>query len=207
MRCRMLWVVLVATLLIGCATEPEPVTEQPNKKASGPRSVEGVAASAEDATVTFDDAGGRIDLAKITLTAPKGWRRKPPSSGFLIAEYELPRVAEDSADARLTVAVAGGTVEENIDRWRKQFGGKPARENGQEIDASGIKITTVDFSGEFDEQRGPMAPATKRAGYRMLAATIPVDGELHFLKCTGPEKTVAAHAEEFTAFARSVQRK
>ena len=38
------------------------------------------------------------------------------------------------------------------------------------------------------------APASKQAGYRMLGAIIPVDGELHFIKATGPQVTIAAHA-------------
>jgi hypothetical protein len=64
----------------------------------------------------------------------------------------------------------------------------------------------VDLSGEFSDQAGPFAPAVKRPGYRMLAAIIPVEGELHFVKAVGPEKTIAAHAEKIKAFVRSVKR-
>jgi hypothetical protein len=37
----------------------------------------------------------------------------------------------------------------------------------------------------------------------MLAAVIPVDGQLHFIKATGPEKTIASHADAIHQFIRS----
>jgi hypothetical protein len=69
-----------------------------------------------------------VELDAITLTAPEGWGRKPTSSGFLLAEFTLPRANDDDWDGRLTVSSAGGDIEANIDRWRGQFGGKPSNE-------------------------------------------------------------------------------
>jgi hypothetical protein len=146
-------------------------------------------------------------LEKIKLAAPAAWKRQQLSSQFVDAEFAIPRAEGDDQDGRLTVSRAGGSMNDNIERWRGQFGGKPEKESKKEIEAAGFKITVVDYSGEFNDQRGPFAPATKRAGYRMLAAIIPVGDELHFVKCTGPEKTVAAHAEEFEAFLKSLQKK
>ena len=53
----------------------------------------------------------------------------------------------------------------------------------------GLEITLVDISGDFQDQRGPFAPATTQPGSRMLGAIIPVEGELYFIKAVGPEKT------------------
>jgi hypothetical protein len=153
------------------------------------------------------DNGGAVELDKITLTAPEDWQRNQAGSQFVLAEFTLPKAEGDDADGRLTVSVAGGSTEANIDRWKTQFGGQPEKQSQQQIEAGGLQITLVDFSDEFNDQRGPFAPATKRPGYRMLAAIIPVDGQLHFIKATGPEKTIAAHAEAFDAFVRSVQKR
>jgi hypothetical protein len=100
-----------------------------------------------------------------------------------------------------------GTVEANLDRWRDQFGGKPEKASEQRKEINGLDIALVDFSGEFNDQRGPFAPATTRSGYRMLAAIIPADGELHFVKAVGPEATIAAHADRFQEFIDSVATK
>jgi hypothetical protein len=38
----------------------------------------------------------------------------------------------------------------------------------------------------------------------MLAAIIPVEGQLYFIKGTGPQKTMAAHEEAFRSMVSSV---
>ena len=97
-----------------------------------------------------------MELDAITLTAPEGWGRKPTSSGFLLAEFTLPRADGDDWDGRLTVSSAGGDIEANIDRWRGQFGGKPSNETRRKIEADGLEIAIVDLSGDYSDQRGPM---------------------------------------------------
>ncbi len=210
---------LAVMLLAGCGTSSEPVVK--------PAASDNDAHAGSPATVTPEasphggapgdngggirdvagETGGAVQLDKITLTAPDGWQRNQAGSQFVLAEFALPKAEGDDADGRLTVSVAGGSIEANVDRWKTQFGGKPEKESQQQFEAGGLQITVVDFGGEFNDQRGPFAPAAIRPGYRMLAAIIPVDGELHFIKATGPEKTIAANAEKFNAFVRSVRKK
>ena len=154
-------------------------------------------------TVAASD--GRVELEAITLDAPAAWQSKPPGSSFVLAEFVLPRAEGDDADGRLTISTAGGGVEANIDRWKGQFDPQPQQESQEEVDVAGLKVTVVDFAGDFNDQRGPFAPAVKRPDYRMIAAVIPVEGQLHFVKATGPQKTIAAHADAIHQFIRSVQ--
>ncbi len=49
--------------------------------------------------------------------------------------------------------------------------------------------------------------AEEAKGYRMLGAILDVGGQLHFVKCYGPQKTVDAHAAEFRSFIQSFQLK
>jgi hypothetical protein len=153
----------------------------------------------------LDDAGGEVKLDAITLTAPEGWGRKPPQSTFLLAEFVLPKAEGDDADGRLTVSTAGGSIEANVDRWKGQF--KDLADSQEEkLEVDGVEVTVVDLSGEFQDQRGPFAPATSHPDYRMIAAIIPVEAQMHFIKATGPQATMKAHEEKIHEFVRSTKR-
>jgi hypothetical protein len=154
---------------------------------------------------SLKDSERRIALDGITLDAPATWESKTPGSPIIAAEFVLPRADGDDADGRLTISTAGGTVEANIDRWKGQVDPPPQQPLREEINVAGLKITVVDFTGDFNDQRGPFAPAVKRPSYRMIAAVIPVDSQLHFIKATGPQNTIAKHAEAIHEFIRSVQ--
>jgi hypothetical protein len=206
-------------LLLGCESSRQPAAdsapsaapsasvEKPAPAATSPAAETPPAAASAEGANAASPQEGKLVLERLSFSVPEGWQRKAPSSTFVLAEFALPKAAGDEADGRLTVSVAGGSIEANIDRWRDQFGGKPAKATEEKKDIRGLDVALVDFTGEFNDQRGPFAPATKRSGYRMLAAIIPVEGELHFVKAVGPEATMAAHAETFRAFIESVEKK
>ena len=198
-------------LLAGCYDGPAQDTAPSNNSTSMVDPHAGMSSMAETpgaaAAGPLGDAGGPVELAAVTLTAPAGWQQMPPISSFVEAEFALPRAEGDDADGRLTISTAGGTMEANIDRWKGQFGPQVKQAPQEEIDVAGLKVTLVDLSGNFNDQRGPFAPAVERPGYRMIAAIVPVQGQLHFIKATGPEKTLASHADEIHEFIRSVKLK
>jgi hypothetical protein len=148
---------------------------------------------------------GDVEAGAIVLTAPAGWERKPASSSFVLAEFVLPRAGGDDADGRLTVSTAGGTVEANIERWKGQFEPQPEAASQEVVDVGGLQTTIIDLSGTFNDQRGPFAPGERRPGYRMIAAVIPVAGQLHFIKATAPQKTIESHAGAIRQFIRSAR--
>ena len=148
---------------------------------------------------------GDVQAGSIRLTPPESWVRKPTSSGFVAAEFTLPRAEGDARDGRLTVSVAGGSIEANVGRWRGQFGGKPKGDSEEALIIAGANVTVVDFSGTFNDSMGPFAPGEKREGYRMIGAIIPVGTQLHFVKAYGPEKTIEQHHEAFQAFLQTLQ--
>lgn len=199
--------VLGGLLLTGCSQGSAPEQSQspsPSADASSTRSAQAMPAAGPSAS-SVDNIGGQVELDAITLTAPAGWQRKPPASPILAAEFVLPRSEGDDADGRLTVSMAGGSVEANIDRWKSQFQPQPEETSQTEVDVAGLTATVVDFSGDFNDRRGPFAPAVLRPDFRMIAAIIPVNGQLHFIKATGPAQTIADRAEELDQFIRSVQ--
>ena len=212
MRRLMLSCVLPSLFVLGCRQEAAPPAATDRSQTSGmsqtesdqTRSTEGIK-TAPPASNSSDSKERIVKLDAITLTAPAGWERKPASSSFVIAEFALPRVEGDDADGRLTISTAGGSVEANIDRWKGQFGPQPEAASQEDIDVAGLKVTIVDLSGNFNDQRGPFAPGELRPGYRMIAAVIPVEGQLHFIKATGPQKSIASHAAAIQQFIHSVR--
>jgi hypothetical protein len=144
---------------------------------------------------------GKLDIETVHFTVPKSWIRKAPNP-MLLAEFALPRAEGDKQDGRLTVSQAGGTLKDNINRWKGQFADEPEKENRETIDAGGVKVTLVDFSGAFDDTRGMSGP-----DYRLLGAIfqLPNKKGLCFIKCYGPQKTITARAEEIKGFIRSLK--
>jgi hypothetical protein len=153
-----------------------------------------------------EDLGPEVAVGAIRLKGPDGWTRKQPRSQFVAAEFALPKAAGDEQDGRLTLSLAGGSVEDNVKRWRDQFGGKPEKDSQQELEIAGLKVTVVDFAGTYKDQPGPFAPAVDRAGYRMLAAIVPLGEQLHFIKAYGPQKTMADQEDAFHAFLQTMQK-
>jgi len=147
-----------------------------------------------------------VDLDGHVLTAPDEWVRVSASSMFLIAEFTLTRAEGDARDGRLTVSTAGGTIDNNLERWKGQFGGTPASESQETLDVGGVQVVLVDYTGTFNDSMGPMLGGGEpRTGYRMIGAIIPLGEKLFFVKGYGPEKTVAAHADLIRAFVQSLK--
>ncbi len=157
-------------------------------------------------------AGETLKLAegRLQLEAPEAWKKVKPRVKFIEYEFAVPAAAEGGADGRVTVMGAGGTVQQNIDRWLGQFtqpDGKASKDvatvNTQKL--SDVKLHTIDVSGTYGDRRGPFAPAVERPGYRMLAAIIETPQGNYFIKFYGEAKTVAAHAEAFEEMVEELQ--
>jgi len=161
----------------------------------------------------------KIDLAdgKILLSAPASWVRKTPRVRFIDHEFAVPASKNDKEDGRVTVMGAGGSVEDNIDRWIAQFkqaDGSETKNQVPEADRkqkiAGLEVQKVDLTGTFHDSV-PFDPSNKpvdRDDYRMLAAIV-VSPKLgnYFIKFYGPKQTVADHAEEFQKMIAGLQLK
>lgn len=197
-----------ALFTAGCGDRHRPVVRrgmtgpdaQGESRVEGARSVGGPT----DRQHPVDLASPEVDLGPMRLLAPDGWVWKRAAISFILAEFSLPRAEGDTADARLTVSTAGGSMEENVDRWRRQFGKEPEEQSEQQVELGGLQVTLADFSGTYLDSRTMVSPAVERADYRMLGAIIPIEGQLCFVKCYGPKKTMAKHVDEFQAFVRSL---
>jgi hypothetical protein len=194
---------VAALLILGCDDDLELQTHAHRSRATSKANDLAIAVNSN--ATELGSAGGEVQFGGLVLTAPSGWSRKSPQSSFILAEFALPGVSGSESDGRLTLSVAGGSVADNVQRWKGQFGGVGAAFKQESQTINGIQVTLVDCRGDFNDQRGPYAPAVKRTDYQMLAAIIPVDSELHFVKAVGPRSTIAAHAERIKKFIKSVK--
>ena len=161
---------------------------------------------AEETTIKLAD--GRFEL-----DAPASWKHQQPRVRIIDAEYAIPAAEGDENDGRLTVMGAGGSIEQNIDRWIGQFqqadgGSTKERTKSEKKTISGLEVHLVDIAGTFSDRRGPFAPAVERPDYRMLAAIVET-GKFgnYFVKFYGPRKTVAENEEAFSKMIESLRKK
>lgn len=193
------------TVVSGCDEAYRPAPKEGGERHAGPTREPPQPAPALAPEAGAGDLGPAVVAGRVRLKAPESWRRQPPRSQFTLADFALPKAEGDEQDGRLTVSVAGGSVDANIERWRGQFSGDVKQSDTQEIEVGGVKLSVVDLSGTYNDQPGPFAAGVPREGYRMLAAIAPVDGQLHFIKAYGPAKTMAAHEAAFQAFLRTIE--
>lgn len=131
-----------------------------------------------------------------------------------IAQYKLPKAAGDTEDASLVLYYfgqgQGGTTAANVERWvgqMKQADGSSAKDAKQEqLEANGLKVTTVDVSGTYVAETAPgSGDFHNNPGYRMRAAVIETPNGSYFLKLVGPEKTVTQWNDSFLSYLKSFQ--
>ncbi len=185
---------------VGCGAD-----YQPAKREAPVSTVQDVNPSASAVESTTMMEGNDVEMAAIRLTAPDTWIRQQPRNQFVTTEFSLPRTEGDANDGRLTISVAGGSIDANLERWRGQFEGDLTREVAEDLEIAGVTVKLLDCSGTYNDQPGPFAPGVPREEYRMMGAVIPVGSQLHFVKAYGPEKTMAQYEPSFRAFLQSLE--
>lgn len=159
-----------------------------------------------------DESLPLIETGSLTWSAPDGWIEEELGSEMRLAQYRLPKVEGDDADAKAYVfhfPGSGGSVEANLNRWYGQFiqpDGKSSASVAKinKADHNGLRQTTVDLSGTFRQSTTPMGPTSaERPNYRMLAGVIETSAGPWFVKLLGPERTVSHWESSFYEFMKS----
>lgn len=174
----------------GCSKQPEPDATKTTDKAA--------AASAKP-PVGQPTKGGSV-----TWTDPAGWKRDPPANSMRVAQYKLARAPGDTEDAECVVthfgAGQGGTTEQNLDRWIRQFAAddstkleKGSRKVGE------LAVSTLEMSGTFKGMGDAGKP-----NQGMLAAVVEAPSGLWFFKVTGPVASVKQAKAGFDALLGSL---
>lgn len=200
---KLMTIALVALVLAGCGESHGPVrreasTEPPPQPANphGAMMPSMPMPSAE---------GPEVSLSPMRVTAPESWVRKQPRSPILLAEFSLPHSEGDATDGRLTITAVGGSIDDNVARWKGEFGGEPTEDAQEQLDIEGVEVTVIRLAGSYSSQHGMTTPGAQVSGSRMLAAIFSVADRQFIVKCYGPEKTMNDREEEFLAFLGSLK--
>lgn len=150
-----------------------------------------------------------IELPEFTLTAPEGWTREKPRSRIVEHEFSAPAAEGDELKGRITMMHSGGSLEDNVDRWRGQFAEIDAAspDEPEKRTIAGQEVVVVDIMGTFKDSPGPFAPGVDREGYRMLGAILLLEDGTFFVKFVGPQKTVTENEEAFNALLETLRPK
>lgn len=188
-----LTVIVAAALSASCNRPREPdSTDQPAPAPSSPSSMARKEASPP---------------ADVAYEAPPAWTKVESPSRMRKATYRVPRAPGDSDDGELSVTQAGGSIDQNLQRWAGQFGHTLEDVKRDHRTASGLPVTVVQIVGPYTGMAmpGASAPGTK-PGYALLGAIVETAPPT-FFKLTGPEKTVMAAQPDFEKLVASFHAK
>ena len=162
-------------------------------------------------SVKNPNAGNTSKLQKntdLTYTAADGWLQQQLSSSMRHDQYELPGPEGSDAATLAIFKGIGGSIDSNIDRWKKQFITPPNNPDSnlskQETKViNQIPVHIVAVQGTYLKPRMPMmmnGPKIELKDYVLLAAIAETKAGLWFFKVTGPQKTVNFWEKDFDNF-------
>lgn len=167
------------------------------------------------ATVANTQNASPSATGELKFKAPEGWVSEKPSSTMRVAQYKLPKVEGDSADASLVLyffgSSQGGSATDNVDRWINQIqqpdgGSSKEKAKIETLTVNGMKVTTVDVSGTYTAEMSPGSETRhNESNQRLRAAVIETPRGNYFLKLIGPEKTVTHWDQSFVEYVKSME--
>lgn len=138
--------------------------------------------------------GEPVKLGARSSKTPKSWVSEKPSNKLRMAQYRVPKAKGDDKDAEVALFhfPGGGSVKENVDRWKAKFKAPKGKtlDEISKVDTfkvNGVDVTYLDISGNYVFQT-----PTPQPNYRMLAVYFDADDGPFFITMIGPESTVAA---------------
>ena len=180
----------------GCGVETTNESTPPVMKADS-----AVDTSHETPTASATAPGERRGFDGLKFVVPAGWTDVPLSQfqmGIISAKFGMP---EAGPDVSLTLSRSGGSLSDNLDRWRGQVT-QSRGELTETLTVAGVDATLIDLEGRFAAGFGREA----QDGWRMLGIIAPLPDQGYFMKLTGPVDQVKAVEDDFRAFAKSAQR-
>lgn len=194
------WFLLGVSLVLMTACGGERTTEPTVEQTAVDDSPEPGAAVEMQERVSFDG---------LSFQVPARWMEETSSSEMRKAQYRVPRVDGDPEDGECVWFMfpgTGGTVEANLQRWYGQFAQPDGGSTEQlaEVDrfqVGPLSLTLVDVTGTYSG--GMMAAGGPKENFRMVAGIVETADAPWFLKCTGPEGTMAQAKPEVRAVLES----
>ncbi len=183
--------IVLAALLIGC--DKNTVPQETASSTPPPPAVD------DPKTANF-----------VGLTAPKPvtWIEHPPTGSMRAANYTVP--GRDGSEAAHIVVfyfgpTQGGTIEDNISRWRSQFqvtdSGDLPEPKIDRFDVDSMAVTLVELVGEWQE----MGSASFTPDRVFLMAIVETPLGRVFIRFTGSTATVEVNRQAFLGMIRNLR--
>ena len=186
--------------LSGCADDSVSETVPPVKSAAE-TAVSTPPESAASSSTVETVSGERTDIDGLGFKVPAGWSKVPLSpfqTGIISAKFAMPDVGPD---VTLTLSRSGGSIDDNLDRWRGQVEASRS-EISETVSVAGVESRWIDLEGRFSAGFG----RPPEDGWRMIGVIVPLSDQGYFLKLTGPVDQVAGVEEAFREFLKSAAR-
>jgi hypothetical protein len=144
---------------------------------------------AQDAKKGSEDL--TIAGTKIVMKTPEIWKKVPPKNNMIDNEFRFP--AEGDEFVRLTISRSGGTIDQNLSRWKGQFAGlKEADSKVEKKEIAKLPVHVFEATGTYSEMNFGGGPPKKFENYTMIGIIIETGtGANAYIKATGPKDLVA----------------
>jgi hypothetical protein len=173
---------LAALLLLGCQNDEIKRYQAPKEE-----------------TRSYAAAKGSRPEGLPTSSPPESWKETAPNRA--VGELQAFQVEDGEKTAKVTISVAGGSLLDNINRWRQlQLGLEPVNEeqlqkDRREIKVDGAPAYYADLTGD----------SPRKGRQRILGVIAERDGEKWFFKMMGHPDLVEMQKPAFEAFVKSVR--
>jgi hypothetical protein len=166
------------------------------------------------------DKGGKgtvVELDGLRSTAPADWKEEEVTdrTGLRVGQFRLPKKGDDKDDAAVIIFKnAGGTVKQNVDRWKGMFiapEGKTIDDVSklEDIKIAGRDAAYFEVHGTYLMKKRPFDPndkGEKRPDYRMVMIQFKGPENLYHIRFVGPAKTVEAYKKGFDEWIKGFKR-
>lgn len=156
-------------------------------------------------TLSARAADGVVDLAGLKSKAPAAWKDQKPENNMQKYRFKIDKAAGDPEDSEMIVYFfgkgQGGSVEENLKRWKGQFK-DPAAEKSKtdKFKVGDAQITYLDIAGTLVlrvPQFDPNGKIVEKPDFRGLHVVFATNSGNYFIRFRGPAKTIAAQKPAF----------
>lgn len=193
-----------AKMLAACAMLAS-VACQSNDAAPGP--------VPEPAAATDVADHGPIAVSELAFPTQPGWIEEEPTSDMRHAQFRLPAVPGDEADAQLVVYYfrGGGSWEANVERWCGQFEQPDGRDSmdvavQKAHTVAGLPAREIELSGTYVAETFPGSDErVNKPQYAMIGGRIEGAEGSWYPKLVGPERTVKHWAPSYHRFLAAVR--
>jgi len=152
-----------------------------------------------------DGKGAIVDLGGMKSRAPAEWKVEEVTNRMRLQQFKLPKVKDDAQDAEVVIFNLGGTVNDNINRWKTMFvppEGKTIDDVAKvtKMDVGEAKMTYLDVSGTYKFKAAPFDPNSKeesRPNSRMLGVIVETPKSQFQIRLVGPAATVENYKKGF----------